>query len=163
MRKFFKRTTGIVLACAMSISLCNANITKSTKVKADNKTVFDEIVKTSISENKLERIAETALEDGEKAANLVNRYDDAVDYDEALNYALTSYYETEDFDQLDEFEKTVDSRSEDVIAGYKKAAKERAKGDANGYEAGKVIAMFDKDATEEEIDAVCEADRKSVV
>lgn len=121
MRKFFKRTTGIVLACAMSISLCNANITKSTKVKADNKTVFDEIVKTSISENKLERIAETALEDGEKAANLVNRYDDAVDYDEALNYALTSYYETEDFDQLDEFEKTVDSRSEDVIAGYKKA------------------------------------------
>lgn len=162
MRKFFKRTTGIVLACAMSISLCNANITKSTKVKADNKTVFDEIVKTSISENKLERIAETALEDGEKAANLVNRYDDAVDYDEALNYALTSYYETEDFDQLDEFEKTVDSRSEDVIAGYKKAAKERAKGDANGYEAGKVIAMFDKDATEEEIDAVCKAQHGEV-
>ena len=157
MNKRIKKVTSVVLVTVMGISLCSANITKSTEVKAENQTVFAEIEETNITKDKLEDIAEVALEDGAKAAESINSYDDTVDYDAALNYALTSYYETEDFEQLDEFEDTIDERSADIVKGYETAAKERAKGDANGYEPGTVIAVFDGKATKEEINAVCEA------
>ncbi len=158
MNKSIKKATGVILAAVMGISLCSANITRNTEVKAENHTVFAEIEETNITKDELEDIAEIALEDGAKAAELVNSYDETADYDAAVNYALTSYYETENFDQLDQFEDTVDDRSEDIVEGYEAAAEERSKGDANGYEAGTVIAIFDGKATEEEINAVCKAE-----
>lgn len=157
MNKQIKNVTSVVLAFAMGISLCSANITKGTETKTDDKTVFSEIEKTDITKDKLENIADIALKDGAKAAKIVNSYNDTVDYDAALNYALTSYYETEDFKQLDAFEDVVDKRSKDIVAGYEAAAEEREKGDDNGYEAGTVIAIFDEKSTEEEIHAVCQA------
>lgn len=162
MNKSIKKVTSVVLVAAMGISLCSANITKSTEVKADNQTVFAEIEETNIAKEKLDDIAEIALEDGAKAAQCVNSYEDTVDYDAALNSALTSYYEEEDFDQLDEFEDTIDNRSTDIIEGYEAAAEERAKGDDNGYEPGTVIAIFEGEATEEEINAVCQAQNGEV-
>ncbi len=159
MRKQFKKLTSVTLAVTMLVSLCSANIVKSTTTKAENKavTVFDQIEEVNISENKLDDIAEAALEDGARAAEEVNKYKDEADYNAALNSALTSYYETEEFEQLKEFQQTVDSRSDEVVEAYEEAAEERNKGDKNGFEAGKVLAIFDGDATEEEIHAVCEA------
>lgn len=157
MNQHIKKVTSVVLVVGMSISLCSVNITKSTETQANDKTVFDEIEKTSITKDRLDDIAQVALEDGAKAAKWVNSYNDTVDYDAALNYALTSYYETENFEQLDEFEAIVDARSADIVEGYKAAAEERAKGDANGYEAGTVIAIFNGESTQDEINAVCEA------
>ncbi|MCI9617069.1 MAG: S8 family serine peptidase [Eubacterium sp.] len=157
MKRQIKKLTSVTLAVTMMVSLCSANIVRSTTAKADVKTVFDEIAEVSISEKKLDEIAEVALEDGEKAAKTVNDYENDADYNAALNSALTSYYDTEDFEQLDEFQNTVDSRSDEVVEAYEEAAEERDKGDKNGYEAGKVVAIFDGEATEEEIHAVCEA------
>ena len=157
MKRQIKKLTSVTLAVTMMVSLCSANIVTSTTTKADSKTVFDEIAEVNISDRKLDKIAEAALEDGAKAAEEVNSYGDEADYNAALNSALTSYYETENFEQLEEFEETVDSRSEEVVDAYEEAAKERAKGDKNGFEAGKLVAIFDGEATEEEIHAVCEA------
>lgn len=157
MNKQIKNATSVVLAFAMGISLCGANITKGTETKTNEKTVFSEIEKTDITKDKLENIADIALKDGEKAAKIVNSYENTVDYDAALNYALTSYYETENFKQLDSFEDAVDNRGEEIVEGYEAAAEERKKGDDNGYETGTVIAIFDENATEEEINAVCKA------
>ena len=157
MKRQIKKLTSVTLAVTMMVSLCSANIVRSTTAKADVKTVFDEIAEVSISEKKLDEIAEVALEDGEKAAKAVNDYKNDADYNAALNSALTSYYDTEDFEQLDEFQNAVDSRSDEVVEAYEEAAEERNKGDKNGFEAGKVLAIFDGEATEEEIHAVCEA------
>ncbi len=157
MKRQIKKLTSVTLAVTMLASLCSANIVRSTTAKADVKTVFDEIAEVSISEKKLDEIAEVALEDGEKAAKAVNDYKNDADYNAALNSALTSYYDTEDFEQLDEFQNAVDSRSDEVVEAYEEAAEERDKGDKNGFEAGKVLAIFDGEATEEEIHAVCEA------
>lgn len=157
MKRQIKKLTSVTLAVTMMVSLCSANIVTSTITKADSKTVFDEIAEVNISDRKLDKIAEVALEDGAKAAKEVNEYKDDADYNAALNSVLTSYYETEDFEQLEEFEKTIDSRSEEVVDAYEEAAEERANGDKNGFEAGKLVAIFDGEATEEEIHAVCEA------
>lgn len=157
MKRQIKKLTSVTLAVTMMVSLCSANIVTSTTTKADSKTVFDEIAEVNISDRKLDKIAEVALKDGAKAAEEVNGYGDDADYNAALNSALTSYYETENFEQLEEFEETVDSRSEEVVDAYEEAAKERVKGDKNGFEAGKLVAIFDGEATEEEIHAVCEA------
>ena len=46
------------------------------------------------------------------------------------------------------FQQTVDSRSDEVVEAYEEAAEERNKGDKNGFEAGKVLAIFDGEATE---------------
>ncbi|MCI8956260.1 MAG: S8 family serine peptidase [Eubacterium sp.] len=157
MKRQIKKLTSVTLAVTMMVSLCSTNIVRSTTAKADVKTAFDEIAEVSISEKKLDEIAEVALKDGEKAAQTVNEYKDDADYNAALNSALTSYYETEDFEQLEEFEQAVDSRSDEVVEAYEEAAEERDKGDKNGFETGKVLAIFDGEATEEEIQAVCEA------
>ena len=157
MKRQIKKLTSVTLAVTMMVSLCSANIVRSTTAKADVKTVYDEIAEVSISEKKLDEIAEVALEDGEKAAKAVNDCKNESDYNAALNSALTSYYDTEDFEQLDEFQNAVDSRSDEVVEAYEEAAEERDKGDKNGFEAGKVLAIFDGEATEEEIHAVCEA------
>lgn len=158
MYKKIKKPISLILAAAMTISMCSVNNGKNVEAKTEQHTVFDEIEKTNISKDKLDTIAEAALEDGEKAAKQVNHYDDEADYEAALNSALTSYYETEDFEELKAFESTVDNRSSEIVEGYKDAAEERAKGDDNGFEAGTVIAVFDKESTREEINAVCEAE-----
>ena len=159
MKKQFKKLTSVTLAVTMLVSLCSTNVVKSTTTLAENKsvTVYDQIEEVHISEKKLDDIAEAALEDGAKAAEEVNKYKDEADYNAALNSALTSYYETEDFEQLEEFQNAVDNRSDEVVEAYEEAAEERAKGDENDFETEKVLAIFDSEATEEEIHAVCEA------
>lgn len=138
LKKFsVRKVTSIVVIAA----LCVTAITIPKGEKAEGKTeasVYDEIQKTDISKDELMEIAEEALTDGEKTAEKINQYTDTVDYEAAVNYALTAYYKNEDFEELDDFEKAIDNRSDDIVKGYKAAAKEREKGDANGYEAGTV-------------------------
>ena len=159
---FFKKFSARKgLSLALVVALCVTAVTIPKGEKAEGKvkaSVFDEIQKSNISEDELTKIADNALADGKETAEKINLYTDTVDYEAAVNYALTAYYENEDFEELDDFEKAIDNRSEDIVEGYKAAAKERAKGDLNGYEAGTVLVSFDGDSTEEEIEAVVEAE-----
>lgn len=150
-----------ILSIALVIVLCltGMNVPTGKNLKGNEKvSVFDEIVKPNVSENKLTDISEIALSDGEKAAELVNSYKDDVDYEAALNYALTAYYKSENFDEMKDFTANIDNRSKEIVKGYKMAAKEREQGTDNGYIPGEAIVMFDENTTEEEINAVVEAE-----
>ncbi len=167
MRK--QKILSLALSMVLGVSLCGANIagtsekisgeTENEKLKIAEKkvSVFDEIKKTDISKDELNSIADLALTDGKKTAEKVNAYVDDTDYEAALNYALTSYYKTEKFDEMDEFKSELDERANEIVKGYEDAAEERAEGVYNGYEPGEVLALFDEDTSKEEIEAACEA------
>ncbi len=164
-RNIINKLLSVTLVLAMTFSLANTNlysVSGNDTTKTVEVSVFDEIEKTGISDKKLDAIADEALEDGVKAAREVNAYKDKVDFDAALNSALTSYYETENFDEYKKFENTVDNRADEVVADYKEAAEERALGNDNGFETGVVVARFDKGTTKDEINAVVEAENGSV-
>jgi len=122
------------------------------------KSVYDEIQKASISYDELMTISESALTDGKNTADIINAYTENVDYETAVNYALTAYYENDEYTELDEFVNTIDERAFDIVEGYKIAAEERNVGDVNGYEVGKVLITFNKDTTINEIEAIVEAE-----
>ncbi|MBE5958599.1 MAG: hypothetical protein E7254_07050 [Lachnospiraceae bacterium] len=162
MRK--QKVLSVVLSMALCASLCNFGLvstskainggTKSVSVK---KSVFDEIKKSDIPQGELTDIAELALVNGKKTAEVVNAYTDTVDYETALNYALTSYYKTENFDEMEAFESELDERADKIVKGYEDAAEERKAGDKLNYEPGVVVAMFDDDTAKKEIEAVCDS------
>lgn len=143
----------VVALCTTVLITSEGNTAEKAKIS-----VYDEIQKPNISKDELEDISELALSDGEETAEKINQYTENADYEAAVNYALTAYYENESFEELKDFEATIDRRSENIIKGYKAASKEREKGDLNGYEAGTVLVSFDGDSTEEEIEAVVEAE-----
>lgn len=156
-----KVSTKKIMCFVLVMVLCITSITvpRNEKLLGDTKaSVFDEIQKSDISKEEAMGISAEALIDGKKTAEKINQYNDVVDYEAAVNYALTSYYENEEFGELKNFEENIDNRSDEIIEGYKAAARERAKGDLNGYEAGTVLVAFDKDTTKEEIEAVVEAE-----
>ena len=120
--------------------------------------VYDEIQKSSFSTQEINEISQAALVNGEHTAKIINGYTNQVDYEAAVNYAMTAYYENESFDEMKAFEAAIDDRSSEIIKGYKAAAVERAKGDNNGYEAGTVLLTFDKKTPKKDIKAVVEAE-----
>lgn len=144
----------VIALCVVGIVVPEGEIVEAKKISS----VFDEIQEANLSKKELAKISKTALKDGEKAAEKINQYADIADYEAAVNYALSAYYENEEFEEIKDFENNIDGRSNDIVKGYKAAAKERKKGDANGYEAGKVLVAFDGNATKEEIKAVVEAE-----
>lgn len=150
-----------ILSFVLSFVLFCCNISTPNQVEAQIETktsIYDEIKKTNISEEKLEKIAEEALVDGEKAAEEINRYKNKVDYEAAVNEALKAYYENEEFRELADFENEIDDRGSDIVEGYREAAKEREAGNSNGYEPGTVLVSFNEGTSKKEIKAVVEAE-----
>jgi hypothetical protein len=159
MRSKIKKTLAIALSLALALGALNMFVPKEkTKTAvAKQKTVYDEIKLTKLPKKELDNVAKDALKDGVKAAKKVNSYKNTEDYKAALNAAMTSYYKKNDKKQLKNFTATLDKRGERVVANYKKAAKERAKGVKNGYIPGEINAIFDSDLSEKEIEDVCKA------
>lgn len=126
---------------------------------------FDLAKKTTISESKtslksftvsnkeLDRIADAAVESGDKAADIVNELK-GNDFEAAVNKVLTTYYEEGEKKLLKEFEKSVDAKADTLIENYKEAAAERAKSDELPYEAGVSLVSFGAEVSEEEIKAI---------
>ena len=148
----------IVLSLTLVVGVVSIFAPKNTTTTAmaKQKTVYDEIKLSKLSDKKLENVAKTALDDGAKAAKEVNSYKDEADYKAALNTAMTSYYKKNDKKQLKSFTKNLDNRAKDVVANYEKAAKERAKGDKE-YRVGKILAIFNAGVTKKEIKDVCKS------
>ncbi len=153
-----KKICAIVLSLALAVGVISFAAPKqSATTMANEKTVYDEIKLSQLSNKTLKDVADTALIDGAKAAEKVNSYSNKEDYKSALNAAMTSYYKTNNKKQMKKFAANLDKRAAGVEAGYKKAAKERAKGAKNGFVPGEVTAIFDADLTKKEIEDVCKS------
>ncbi|MCR5836849.1 MAG: S8 family serine peptidase [Lachnospiraceae bacterium] len=167
MRK--QKILSLALSMVLGVSMCGVNAVSTSKeisgetekgelkVATKEVSVYDQIKKTDIDEDELNAIADLALTDGKQTAEKVNAYTNKTDYEAALNYALTSYYKTENFDEMDAFESALDNRADEIVKGYEEAAEERAAGLDNGYEPGEVLALFNEGTSKEEIEAICEA------
>lgn len=159
---FYKTVLGKkILSTIIVMVLCvtGMNVPAGKELKGNtNVSVIDEIKRTKLSEKKLTDISEIALRDGEKAANKINAYDDYVDYEAALNFALSAYYKSGNFKELESFKASIDNRAKEMVKGYELAAKERKQGISNGYIPGEAIVMFDEGCSEEEIKSVVEAE-----
>lgn len=91
-------------------------------------------------------ILSIATTDGRQAATYLNTYADSEAFEDGVRQVLEQYYSQDLTDQLDAFIETIDTRADEIVNNYKKAALERSKEGQLNYVPGEIIVVFDKNA-----------------
>jgi len=159
--KISRKPLAIALSIVMALTMSASGTYQLDGVETrgeEKKTVFTIVDESTLTVEEITEIKEDALTDGANVAAQINEYDNSADFEEAVNAALTSYYENDKYEEITDFEETIDERADAIVEGYKEAAKEREIGDANGFEVGKALVTFKAGTTREEMDAVAEAE-----
>ena len=87
---------GVLIISGVNMSVGKESVSKEL-VNQSSKSVYSEIQKSKFSKEELIKISESALVDGEGTAKEINNYEDKNDFEAAVNYAMTAYYESENF------------------------------------------------------------------
>ncbi|MBR3645899.1 MAG: S8 family serine peptidase, partial [Lachnospiraceae bacterium] len=156
MNKKSKALIGTVLSAAMVAGLAtagNISITGTDECEitnVDKKTTFKHY---TVSSDKLKKIADTALKDGKEAAKKINSLS-GEDFEVAVHKVLTDYYETDDKEQLPNFEKNISKKAAPIVKQFEEAKSERENEDNLSYEANTAILTFGSDSNRDEIEQV---------
>ncbi|WP_066646342.1 DUF4214 domain-containing protein [Christensenella timonensis] len=106
----------------------------------------------------LAEIIEIARSDGEKAAVLIDAYENTEEFEAGVRDILSLYY-TENLDaQRKAFEASLQGKAIDIVSAFHAAAQERSSAEELDYIPGEVLVVYNNNVTEEQAsEAVAES------
>ncbi|MDY2736207.1 S8 family serine peptidase [Intestinibacter sp.] len=151
-----------VISLFLSLSLVLPNIgtiysyaeEKSSLNAEQNKIEAENAQKEKVSKQ-LEAKFDLEKAEGDYVASQVNKYKLDHNFEYAVKEVLDYYYDEGKDEEIEQFKDSIDSRADQIIKDYKKAAEERdSEIDDLGYMPGQVIVEFKDDVDEDLQDAV---------
>ena len=141
------------LSLVLSLSLVLPNI-GTIYSYAEEKTALNEEKQQIKAENSQKEKISKQLDakfdlskvDGDYAASQINKYKLKHNFEYAVKEVLNYYYDKGENEEIKKFNETIDSRADEILKDYNKAAKERNTNlDDLGYNPGEVIVKFKDD------------------
>lgn len=109
-----------------------------------------ELKEYTVTTKQLTEVAKVSVQDGKKAAEIINEYD-GNDFEASVNKVLTKYYSEGKFSELENFTDNIDVRAKKIVEGYVEASKERKNAENLNYEAGTSLLTFGADISKKKI------------